>query len=143
MADLKAIVQRHYANVSAGTWEKDREIFDTGVVTVDPGAGRMEGLEPFLGYEAGFHQAFPDGRIDGMRYVEQGDVVMVEGTFSGTHTGPLVGPQGTVPPTGKRLALPFADMFRIANGRIAEHHIYYDQMAFLGQLGLLPAPVAA
>jgi predicted ester cyclase len=143
MADLRAIVQRHYANVSEGRPEKDRELFDPSVVTTDPGAGQMRGIEAFLGYEAAFAKAFPDGRLEGTRFVEQGDTVMVEGTFSGTHSGPLVGAQGTVPPTGKRVALPFADVFRIANGKIVEHRIYYDQMAFLGQLGLLPAPAAA
>jgi ketosteroid isomerase-like protein len=67
---------------------------------------------------------------------------MSEGIFSGTHTGPLATPAGDVPPTGKPLRLAFADVFVIRDGLIVEHHIYYDQVAFLTQLGLMPAPDA-
>jgi predicted ester cyclase len=143
MAELRAIIERHYANVNSGAFDKEREVFEGGVVTVDPGAGRMEGLEAFLGFLGAFRTAMPDARIEGRIFVEQGDVVAVEGTYSGTHTGPLASPQGTIPPTGKRMVLPFVDLFRVRNGKIAEHRVYYDQMAFLGQLGLLPAPAAA
>src|SRR5690242_17249013 len=94
MADLKAIVERHYANVNAGTIDKEREVFDGGVVTVDPGAGRMEGLDAFLGFLGAFRAAMPDARIEGKTFVEQGETIAVEGTYSGTHTGPLASPQG-------------------------------------------------
>jgi hypothetical protein len=32
---------------------------------------------------------------------------------------------------------------RIRDGLLASWHTYYDQMAFLGQLGLLPEPAAS
>ena len=49
---------------------------------------------------------------------------------------------GSVPPTGRTLDLPYCDVFRVENGRVVSHHIYYDQVMFLAQLGLLPAPSA-
>jgi ketosteroid isomerase-like protein len=35
------------------------------------------------------------------------------------------------------------EVYEVRGGRIVSHNIYYDQMAFLGQLGLLPPPAAA
>ena len=143
MGELRAIVERHYANVNAGTIDKEQEVFDGAVVTVDPGAGRMEGLGAFVAYLGAFRAAMPDARIEGKTFVEQGETVAVEGIYSGTHTGPLASPQGAIPPTGKHLALPYLELFRIRGGKITEHRVYYDQMAFLGQLGLLPALATA
>jgi predicted ester cyclase len=137
VGSLTDIVLRHYAYVSEGQLERDREIMSPDVVTVEPGAGRIDGIDAFIGFEEGFHRAFPDGRLESRGAVESGDMVIAEGVFTGTHTGPLEGPAGTVAPTGKRLELPFCDVFRIVDGQIVEHRVYYDQMAFLGQLGLV------
>jgi ketosteroid isomerase-like protein len=32
--------------------------------------------------------------------------------------------------------MPFADFFRFRDGRVAEHHVYYDQVAFMDALGI-------
>jgi predicted ester cyclase len=136
---LVEIVKQHYANMSTGAWERDREIMSADVVTVDP-TGTMTGIEAFLEHEVAFVTAFPDARAELVRAVESGDVVMTEGIFSGTHTAPLASPAGEIPPTGKSLRLPFADVFVVRDGLIVEHHIYYDQVAFMAQLGLMPAP---
>jgi steroid delta-isomerase-like uncharacterized protein len=136
---LLELVRRHYANMSRGDVEADRQIMSTDVVTVDP-SGTIKGLEGFLEHERVFARALPDARAELIRAVEAGDIVMAEGVFSGTHTGPLATPAGEVPPTGKTLHLEFADVFVMRDGLIVEHHIYYDQIAFLSQLGLLPTP---
>jgi hypothetical protein len=39
--------------------------------------------------------------------------------------------------------LPFADVFRVAGGKIAEHRVYYDVLGLMAQLGLLPEPASA
>jgi ketosteroid isomerase-like protein len=44
-------------------------------------------------------------------------------------------------PTGKNLRPEFADVFVTRDGMVVEHRVYYDQLAFLTQLGLMPAPV--
>jgi len=137
---IQQLVQRHYAEVNANDYSDAEEIFSPDVVTQPPGSPPLRGIEPFVAYGQGFSRAFPDGRIHGDRYVESGDVVVVEGRFTGTNTGPLESPAGTLPPTGRPMVLPFADVFRVADGRITEHRIYYDTASMLGQLGLLPAP---
>jgi ketosteroid isomerase-like protein len=138
---LVDIVKQHYANVSQGDWQRDREIMSPDVVTMAPGAGTLNGLDAFLGHEAVFPTAFPDARAELIRAVASGDTVIVEGAFSGTRTGPLASPAGEVPPTGRSLRLEFADVFVIRDGIVVEHRIYYDQVEFMTQLGLMPSPV--
>jgi ketosteroid isomerase-like protein len=64
--------------------------------------------------------------------------VAAEARFTATHTGPLASPGGDIPPTDKPVALDYVDVTRFAGGRIASEHVYFDQVAFLSQLGLLP-----
>jgi predicted ester cyclase len=71
---------------------------------------------------------------------EAGNRVVVEGEYSGTHTGPLGTPRREVPPTGRKLKLPLCDVIEVAAGRITRISAYYDQMTFATQLGLLPLP---
>ena len=63
--------------------------------------------------------------------------------FTGTHTGPLVGPGGQLPPSGKRIDLQAADFLTVSNGQITSWHVYFDTGTFMGQLGLSPAPSQA
>jgi steroid delta-isomerase-like uncharacterized protein len=142
MSALSELIERHYANVAAGDPDADRKIMHHDVLTIDPGAGRVEGIDAFIEFEKGFHLAFPDGRMEMSSHVEAGSTIVAEGTFVGTHTGPLVGPAGTIPPSGKTLRLEFCDVFEVVDGRIKQHRIYYDQISFLAQLGLMPAPAA-
>jgi predicted ester cyclase len=69
--------------------------------------------------------------------VDGGDEVFVEGRFLGTHDGDLVSPQGTIPASGNKLELRFADYFKVAGDRVVEHRTYWDQMDMMGQLGAL------
>jgi len=83
--------------------------------------------------------AFPDRTMTVDVCVEQGDTIAAEWTVVGTHTRPLVMPDGTeLPPTGKRIKLKGMDLVQVRDGKAAVHHMYYDNMAVAGQLGLLP-----
>jgi len=140
---LEQLVDRHYAEINSGDFSDAAEIFGDDVVTQAPGGEPMAGIAPFVAYGQAFLRAFPDGRIHRDRYVEAGDRIVVEGRFTGTNTGPLQTPAGELPPTGRPLELPFADAFRIVDGRITEHRIYYDTGGMLVQLGLAPEPASA
>src|SRR5207253_705282 len=105
------LVKRHYLNVSASNFDGEDELFSPDVETIDPGAGTLRGLQAFKGYEAGLQRAFPDGKLDLKSAIEAGNRVAVEGAYSGTHTGPLTGPRGEIPPTQRLLNLDFSDLF--------------------------------
>ena len=77
-------------------------------------------------------------------YVEQGDAFADEWVFVGTHTGPLVLPDGTeLPPTGKRVEVKGMELVRMKDGKIVVDNLYYDNVAVAAQLGLLPQSVPA
>jgi predicted ester cyclase len=135
---LLAIVQKHEGNFNSGNLDADREVFNADVAIEAPGAGMMKGIDAHLAFIRGWKAAFPDGKLDISLAVEQGDLIIGEGMFTGTHTGDLVGAAGTIPATGRRVELKFADLYRITDGKIAEHRVYFDQVSFLTQLGLMP-----
>ena len=64
-----------------------------------------------------------------------GDLIGIFATYEGTHLGPL----GPFEPTGKRAKFDFAGMFKVADGKLSEFWITWDNMTILAQLGLLPA----
>jgi len=87
--------------------------------------------------------AFPDHTMTVDACVEQGDTIAAEWTVAGTHTGPLVMPDGTeLPPTGKRVELKGMELMQLRDGKVAVHHQYWDNMVVAGQLGVLPEAAA-
>ena len=101
--------------------------------------GVYEGKAALLEYWTQDKTAFPDGNVEMIRSLEGGDIVMAEWTWSGTHRGPFNLPDGTeVPPTGKRVEAAGAEVVRFRDGLVVEHNLYFDNMAAMAQLGLLP-----
>ena len=82
-----------------------------------------------------FTSAFPDLRVTLEDIVAEGDRVMTRGYFTGTHKGAFFG----VPPTGKTVRVSYMDVWRLADGRIAENWVQLDMMALAQQLGCAPA----
>ena len=92
-----------------------------------------------------FDRAFPDFSHELTRVVEDEDAAYAEGVFRGTHTGPLPTPQGDVPATGREVSFRFALVVsgNLESGQASSVNVYFDQLEFLGQLGLLPEPAVA
>ena len=101
----------------------------------------VRGLDAIAEFLAGMGAPFPAPRHELTDVVAAGDTVTVEGIWHGTQDGPLPTPQGELPPSGRRVSVPFAAVARIRGERIASVHVYVDQLAFMSQLGLLPIPV--
>jgi steroid delta-isomerase-like uncharacterized protein len=96
-----------------------------------------EGLRQWLQI---FLTAAPDAKVEVTNVVSarEGGWVFTEHTGRGTHTGPLVGPSGTIPPTGRRGELPIGELFRVESGKIVLIHAYYDGATLMRQLGVFP-----
>jgi steroid delta-isomerase-like uncharacterized protein len=60
----------------------------------------------------------------------QGDKVVARMTFSATHTQPMQG----IAPTGKRFTLRTIDIWRVENGKLAEHWDIVDYAGLMKQL---------
>jgi steroid delta-isomerase-like uncharacterized protein len=86
-----------------------------------------------------FLTALPDAKTELTNVVADGENwVFTEFVGRGTHTGPLVGPAGTVPPTGRSIEFPVGELMRIEEGKFALVHAYYDGATLLRQLGVFP-----
>lgn len=87
----------------------------------------------------GFRDGFPDLHYDVEDHVAQADKVATRWVATGTNSGSFQG----MPPTGKHVSVGGTDIFRIANGRIAETWVCSDMLGLLQQLGVIQAPPAA
>jgi len=143
MSEARDLVEAHNRVFNDRDWSRAPEIYSPDVESTAPGVGTLTGIDPFIGFAKGFIVALPDARLEVDTVSEDRNRVVCEGSFTGTHTGPLMTAQGEVPPSGRKLKLPYADVFEIEAGRIARHRTYYDQMDFAQQLGLIPEPAAA
>ncbi|WP_233512314.1 ester cyclase [Micromonospora deserti] len=108
-------------------------------VIVTPDAGEVRGREGIADYWRHLIDAFPDSHYEPISKHEAGNAAIDEGWLEGTNTAPLSLPTGeTVPATGRPIKVRSCDVATVENGKIKEHHLYFDQMEFLGQLGLGP-----
>jgi len=60
-----------------------------------------------------FFAAFPDIQFTVTNKTGTGDLAALEGNATGTHRGPMENPGGTIPPTNKRVTMPFAAFVRV------------------------------
>jgi len=80
------------------------------------------------------HTGFADLAFRVEDLVVSGDRVAARVGVSGTHTGPMLGRE----PSGRTFAVTSVGIFRLADGRIAEHWGVFDQIGMLMQLGAFP-----
>lgn len=136
MTKLSDLRDAHYRGISTNNLDLAASMFTDDVVTTTP-QGVMHGLAAFRQFGEAFQQAAPDATIRADRTFEAGDTIITEGTYSGTHTGDLVGPDQTIAATGRAFAFTFVDFMQVADGKFTNHRIYWDMLGFMGQLGVL------
>jgi predicted ester cyclase len=88
---------------------------------------------------------FPDAKLTTLNSLAEGEWVVVRCAYGGTHRGTshfpvdggmLVGVQ----PTGRTFEVQHIHMYRVLDGKIAEHFASRDDVGMMRQLGLLPPP---
>jgi ketosteroid isomerase-like protein len=139
MGEARELMNRITEGVMSGDRQALEAVYAPDAVIETPDAGRLSGQDAVIDYLLGFEKAFPDASFESLHEHEAGDTAIDEGYFVGTHTGPLAAPTGeTIEPTGKSVRLRASDFATASGGRVTSHRFYFDQMDFLGQLGLLP-----
>ncbi len=98
----------------------------------------VRGREDFKQFLRDDWQGVPDNKVFPRIVVVEGEYVAFFNTYSGTQTGQW----GPLPPSGKRVEIDIAGVVRIAEGKIAEMWVTWDNVTLLNQLGLAP-PAAA
>ena len=86
-------------------------------------------------YLQAFAAAYPDAHFTIDDMIAERDRVVTKKTFTGTNTGEFAG----MPATGSRVTLQYVDIMRVRDGQIVEHWLSLDRLAWMQQLGLVPA----
>jgi len=106
--------------------------------------GVFEGLDEIRDRLARDLAAFPDAKYVVESFVEDDDTFADEWTFTGTNTGPFRLLDGTeIPATGKPVEIKGMELVEVRDGKIVVDNLYYDFMAAIFQLGLVPEGVPA
>ena len=143
MADTKEIGAKWVDAFNAHDEAAIREQNADDIVFEAPGEIRLEGNDASTGYAMGWLNAFPDAQLRVATTFVDGDTVVQEFTFEGTHEGTLSGPAGDIPATNRRLTGRGVQILRVDNGKVADARLYYDQVQVMTQLGLMPEPATA
>lgn len=114
---------------------------DGELLIVGTGESRT-GPQGSIEYSRMWADAFPDGRVEIMRTIAEGDHVVVLFRGRGTHTGTLRSAAGDIPATGKQITLDLCDVYEFRGGKVKTNWTYFDSGSLLTQLGLLE-PAAA
>jgi predicted ester cyclase len=126
-----AALEAHDVDATVGCYSDD-------AVVMTPDVGEVKGRQQIADYWRQFIDGFPDGRWEEISKVESGNKAVDEGYFIGTNTGALLLPTGeSMEPTGKQVKIRSVDIATVENGKITEHHLYFDELDFQRQLGLV------
>ena len=143
MERYRSLLERYVELYNAGDLDGVMDLYAEHSSQLMPD-GTFEGRSAIKDRLAKELASFSDIAHRYVSYVEQGDAFADEWVFVGTHTGPLVLPDGTeLPPTGKRLEVKGMELVRMKDGKIVVDNLYYDNVAVAAQLGLLPQSVPA
>ena len=136
--DRKEVASSLIAAFNGHDAERLANLYTNDQVTVLPGAPEpVRGRKNKAEMVAGYFRAFPDLTLEIPLVLVSGNHVVCAGHMAGTNTGPLVSPEGEMPPTGRRVNIRMAFILRVRpDGQIEEDQTYFDEAEFLKQLGL-------
>jgi len=110
--------------------------FTADALLVAPGGLSGRGRDTQELFYSIWNEGFPDNQVTGIHIAEDGDTGVLEAVFEGTHSGVLHAPSGDVPPTGRRVSIPFVATYTGADDRLTGFRLYFDQMDLTTQLGI-------
>ena len=139
MADLTNIARGVVEAFNASDWEGTKALMTPDYVYNEVGTGRrIQGPEEVVAALKGWKEAMPDVTGTVTNVLVSGNTVTLQVTWEGTQTGPLEGPMGTIPASGKRQVTPGAWIFTFEGEKIKESHHYFDMLSLLAQIGAIP-----
>jgi len=143
METNKELLERYVELYNAGDLDACMELYaeDASQRMHD---GVFEGIDAIAERLARDLTSFPDAKYVVDSFFAEGDKFGDEWTFTGTNTGPLRLPDGSeIPPTGKPVEIKGMEYVEVRDGKIVVDNLYYDFLAAVAQLGLVPEGAAA
>jgi predicted ester cyclase len=143
MADAREVGAKFVEAFNAHDEKRIRQLNAENAIIEAPGDMRAEGREATTQYAMAWLRAFPDARLTVHNELVDGDWVVQQFTFEGTHEDTLSSPNGDIPATHNRLKGRAIQMFKVEGDSVTETHLYFDQVQIMTQLGLMPEPATA
>ncbi|WP_457030958.1 ester cyclase [Kitasatospora sp. P5_F3] len=139
MGQAREVMDRYTEAITKADLDAVADCFAEDAVAYTPDQGEICGRGNIVTYFREMTDAIPTAEFEPQYKYEVDDTAIDEGFFTGKNTGPLALPTGdTLPATQRDVRLRGCDLATVRDGRIVSYRLYFDQMEFLGQLGLLP-----
>ncbi|MEV5971348.1 nuclear transport factor 2 family protein [Streptomyces sp. NPDC051921] len=139
MGEARDVMDRLTEAVTHGDLKTIADLYTEDAVALTPDEGEIQGRDAIVEYWRSMTTSIPDATFTYRNRFEIGDTAVDEGIFTGKNTGPIPLPDGeTLPATGRTVNIRGIDLAQVKDGRITSYRLYFDQMEFLDQLGLLP-----
>jgi ketosteroid isomerase-like protein len=135
--DPEAFVREAYATAERMDLEGWKSVFAEDGIFTDQSVGVTYQGEDLDYPVRQYGTAFGDMHRELYNLWTIGETVIVRLALQGTHTGPLATPFGTLPPTGKKMDAPCADIFELVDGKIKRFDCYPEGSIILTQLGVI------
>jgi ketosteroid isomerase-like protein len=107
-------VRRYFACLDAEDWTQMRELWHDEAKLRAVGARPRDGVDDVIGYFGNLFSPWPKHEDRPMRFIAQGDTIVVEVTFAGTTAD------------GREVEFDAVDVFDLHEGRIARLTNWYD-----------------
>jgi predicted ester cyclase len=134
----KAVIQEFYDQWTAGAIDFDR-LVQTDVTNHQPDREPEHGLDVFRAAIEGVMRAVPDSAWKTLRLVAEDDCVVCHNTWMGTYGGTAF--RGVTTPQGTSFSVEHIHIYRLAEGKIAEHWVVRDDLGMMLQIGAItPLP---
>jgi steroid delta-isomerase-like uncharacterized protein len=142
MDDPREVAARWQDAYNTHDPQQFRDVLAEDARLVSPN-GLFEGSSVITGYMMAWADAFPDSGYTVEHVTVDGDTVVIESVFRGTHLGTLADPSGDLPASGRSVEARSCHAVVVREGVVREVRMYFDVFGFLAQLGALPAGTAA
>ena len=113
-------------------WDSIRNVLHPDYVYTGPDGQRVAGIEEGLvaGWTS-FAESFPDGTYKVNSVYVDGDTVVTEFRFTGTHKGEFAG----ITPTGNQVEIDFCNLMHLQDGKVVSERDYFDTQGLMAQIG--------
>lgn len=123
---------------NANDWDGFQNLMTEDAVYDEVATSRtIEGVAPIIEAMKGWKEAMPDVKGTVNSAASTGKGVVLEVTWKGTHTGPLAGPEGSIPATGKSQTTRSSWVMEFDGPKHKRSRHYFDMLSFMKQLGLM------
>jgi steroid delta-isomerase-like uncharacterized protein len=132
----KTVIRRMFDALNAGDAEGMVALATDDFVVHTAIPGIAPGRDGFRNLMAIYFGAFTTQHVDVNALIAEGDRVVVYHTHHLVQGGPFAG----LPPSERKAVVEGLEMYRIADGKIAEMWHHDDLLGLMQQLGAIPAP---